>query len=111
MNWVATRFFRAQPIACGGLCQERSLRTKKAIAVAVAFVYLVAREELFFLLLAVTAVEFINAAGGVDELHLTSVERVRCVRNLDLYYRVLNAFDSDGLLGVGTRTCNEHVVV
>ena len=87
-------------------------RTKNANLLEAGVCVSVAKRDLFLLVfLAVAAIEFINAAGGVDELHLTSVERVRCVRNLDLYYRVLNTFDSDGLLGVGTRTCNEHVVV
>ena len=55
-------------------------------------------EEL--LLLCVSLIEFVNATCSVDELHLTSVEWVRCVRDLKLYYRVLNALDFDGLLSV-----------
>ena len=55
-------------------------------------------EEL--LLLCVSLIEFVNATCSVDELHLTSVEWVRSVRDLKLYYRVLNALDNDGLLCV-----------
>ena len=55
-------------------------------------------EEL--LLLCVSLIEFVNATCSVDELHLTSVERMRSVRDLKLYYRVLNALDFDGLLSV-----------
>ena len=52
------------------------------------------------LLLCVSLVELINTTCGVNELHLTCVEWVRCVRDLELYNRVLNALDFDGLLGV-----------
>ena len=55
-------------------------------------------EEL--LLLSVSLIEFVNATCSVDELHLTSVEWVRSVRDLKLNYRVLNALDFDGLLSV-----------
>ena len=55
-------------------------------------------EEL--LLLCVSLIEFVNATCSVDELHLTSVEWVRCVRDLKLNYWVLNALDFDGLLSV-----------
>ena len=55
-------------------------------------------EEL--LLLCVSLVELINATCSVDELHLTCVEWVRCVRDLELNNRILDALDFDGLLCV-----------
>ncbi len=75
--------------------------------------YLVLKKYRLFLgvLLAVAAVEFVDAAGGVHEFHLTCVERVGCVGNLDFDNRILNAFDLDGLFGVGAGTCDEHVLV
>ena len=66
-------------------------------------------EEL--LLLCVSLIEFVNATCSVDELHLTCVEWVRCVRDLKFYYWVFNALDLDGLLSVRARAGNEHLVV
>ena len=55
-------------------------------------------EEL--LLLSVSLIELVNTTSCINELHLTSVEWVRCVRDLKLNYWVLNALDFDGLLSV-----------
>ena len=63
------------------------------------------------LLLCVSLVELINTTCCVNELHLTCVEWVRCVRDLELYNRVLNALDFDGLLSVRARAGDEHLIV
>ncbi len=55
-------------------------------------------EEL--LLLSVSLIELVNTTSCINELHLTCVEWVRSVRDLKLYYWVLNALDFDGLLSV-----------
>ena len=73
-------------------------RTARSILRAVSLPYVL--EEL--LLLCVSLIEFVNATCCIDELHLTSVEWMRCVRNLKLYNWVLNALDLDGLLSVRT---------
>ena len=52
------------------------------------------------LLLCVSLVEFVNTTSGIYELHLTCVEWVRCVRDLELNNWVLYAIDLDGLLSV-----------
>ena len=36
-------------------------------------------KKLLLLTILVTLVEFVNTAGGINELNLTGVERVRCV--------------------------------
>ena len=55
-------------------------------------------EEL--LLLSVSLIEFINTTSGINELHLTSVEWVRSVRDLKFYNWVLNSLYYEGLLSV-----------
>ena len=72
---------------------------------------LLGKPELVLVFLAVTAVEFVNAAGGVNEFDFTGVERVGCVGNLDLYYGILNAFNNDGLFCVSAGTGDENVIV
>ncbi len=49
----------------------------------------------------VSLVEFVNAAGGVNELDFACVEWVRCVGDLDLYNRILNSVNHEGLFGLG----------
>ena len=66
-------------------------------------------EEL--LLLCVSLIEFVNATCSVDELHLTCVEWVRCVRDLKFYNWILNALDLDCLLSVRARASDEHYIV
>ena len=58
-------------------------------------------EELLFL--CVSLIELVNATCSVNELHLTSVEWVRCVRDFKFYNWILYAVDLDGLLCV--RAC------
>ena len=70
----------------------------------------VCREELF-LLACVSLIEFVNAACGVNEFHLTGVEWVRCVGNLEFHYWVFNTFNLNGLSGVGAGTGDEHLVI
>lgn len=50
--------------------------------------------------LCVSLVELVNATCCVDELHLTCVEWVRCVRDFELYNRISNSIDFDSLLCV-----------
>ena len=52
--------------------------------------------------LAVTAHELVNATCCIDKLSLTSVEWVRCVRNLKLYQWVSLALELDSLLSVAS---------
>ena len=59
----------------------------------------------------VSLVEFVDAAGCVNKLDFASVEWVRCVGDLDLYDRILNAVNNDGLFCLGARACYEHSVV
>ena len=66
------------------------------------------RYGLFFL---VSPVEFVDAAGSVHELHLSCIERVRRIRDLDLHNRVFNTLNLDGLLSVCARTCDEDHII
>ncbi len=84
-------------------------KTKKEAATYAATSEPYVLEEL--LLLCVSLVELINTTCGVNELHLTCVEWVRCVRDLELYYWVLNTFDFDCLLCVRARASDEDLVV
>lgn len=68
-------------------------------------------KKLLLLTILVTLVEFVNTAGGINELNLTGVERVRGVRDLDLYDRIFNAVNFKGLLGGCARACDEYGVV
>jgi hypothetical protein len=68
------------------------------------------REELLLAVL-VTLIEHINTAGGIDDLHLAGVERVRCVGNLKLYEGVLDTVNGDVLLAGGAGAGDEHVLV
>ena len=51
------------------------------------------------LFLLVSLVEFVHATCRIHEFHLSRIERMRCIRNLDFDYRILDTFNSDGLLG------------
>ena len=59
----------------------------------------------------VALVEHINTAGGIDDLHLAGVERVRCVGDLKLHEGVLDTVDGDVLLAGGAGAGDEHVLV
>ena len=75
------------------------IRNKKPVhSILRTGLYLYVLKEL--LPLCVSLIEFINTTCCINKLHLTSVEWVRCVRDLEFYYRVLNALDLDCLLGV-----------
>ena len=63
-----------------------------------AFAYLVAS---LFLACFVALVELVHAAGGIDDLHLAGVERVRSVGNLKLHKRIFDTLDGYRLLGGG----------
>ena len=54
-------------------------------------------KELFLLTVTVAAHELINTTSCIHQLRLTSIERVRSVRDLDLYQRISNAIDLDRL--------------
>ena len=66
-----------------------------------------------FLLLTilVTLVEFVNAAGGVNELDFTGIEGVRCVGNLNLYNRIFNTVNNQSFLCGCAGTGYEYCVV
>ena len=75
--------------------------------------YLVLKKYRLFLgvLLAVAAVEFVDAAGGVNELDFASVEGVRGVGDLNLHDRVLNTIHHESLFGLSAGTGDEHGLV
>ena len=54
--------------------------------------------------------EFLDATGGVDDLVLAGVERVRFSRYLDLHERVFRAFVGDLFTGLDGRTGDEFEV-
>ena len=67
--------------------------------------------ECLFLPVLVSLIEPVDAAGGIHELHLARIERMGSVGNLKLHQRVLNAFDLEGLFGIGAGTGDEHRVI
>ena len=77
---------------------------KKATIQIVTFFYFLKKEILFLVTVTITAHELINTSGCIDQLRLTSVERVRSVRDLDLYQRISYAVDLDRLFSVNSRT-------
>ena len=54
---------------------------------------------------------FETCKSCIDQLRLTSVERVRSVRDLDLYQRISYAVDLDRLFSVNSRTSDEYIIV
>ena len=64
-----------------------------------------------FLLLTVSRVEFVHAAGGVDEFHLARVERVGSVGDLDFHQRERHAVNVDRFLRTYAGTGDEDVFV
>ena len=68
-------------------------------------------EEELFCLLCVSLIELVNTTSCINELHLTSVEWVRCVRDLKLDYWVLNAINFNCLLCVRARASDEYLIV
>ena len=69
------------------------------------------KKPLLFLSVLVSLIEHINTTGGIDDFGLTGVERMRCIGNLDLYERIFNALDNDGLLGRSAGAGDEYVLV
>ena len=66
---------------------------------------------LFLRGLTVAAHELVDASSGVDELALTSVERVRAARDFYFYHRVSFAFEFYGLCCSCSRLRKEHIAV
>lgn len=69
------------------------------------------RKSKLFGLLTVTAVEFIYATSGVNKFHLTSVEWVRSIRNLDLNNWELNTINFNSLFCINTAACDEYMLI
>lgn len=55
--------------------------------------------------------ELIDTASGIDELHLTSVERVRAARDFELDLWVSLTIDLDRILSGSGRADDERLVV
>ena len=51
--------------------------------------------------------KLVHASGCIDKLRLTGIERVRSVRDLQLDERILNAIDSNRILGSSGRAAEE----
>ena len=73
------------------------------------FPFSVSLKNRLFLTVTVTAHEFINTTGCVNQLRLTSVERVRSAGDFQLYQRISFAFELDSLLSIYCRTRQEHI--
>lgn len=69
------------------------------------------KKSFLFLSALVSLIEHINATGGIDDFGLAGVERMRSVGNLDLYERIFNALDYNGLLGCSAGAGDEYVFV
>ena len=63
--------------------------------------------QLLALAVAVARHELVDAAGGVHQLRLTGIERVRSVGDLQLDEGIGFAFHLDGVLRSGRRTAEE----
>ena len=61
--------------------------------------------------LTVAAHELINTTCGVNELALTSIERVRGARDFDFYHWVSFAFELYGVIRLCSRLRKEHIAV
>ena len=61
--------------------------------------------------LTVAAHELINTTCGVNELALTSVERVRGAGDFDFYHRVSFAFEFYSVICLCSRLRKEHIAV
>ena len=69
------------------------------------------KAQKLFLAALVSLIEHIHTTGGIHQLHLARVERVRSVGDFQLHQRVLNAFHGNGFLGGGAGTGDEDGVV
>ena len=57
-------------------------------------------------------VELVNTASGIHQHHLTGVERVGGLADIQFHQRVFVAiFPRDGVLGVGAALPHEHILV
>jgi hypothetical protein len=75
---------------------------------AVTLFVLVAKLLVFFVFLA----ELINTSCCVNQLDLTGIERMRCVRYFKFYQRILfTVFPFDGFFGCNGRPGHESVIV
>ena len=77
---------------------------KKATIQIVTFFYFLKKEILFLVTVTITAHELINTSGCIDQLRLTSVERVRSAGDFQLYQRISFAFELDSLLSIYCQT-------
>ena len=75
------------------------------------FLFLSVPEKILLLAVLVPLLEFVDATGGVNELDFASVERVRCVGNLNLHNRILDSVNYESLFGLSAGTGDEHGVV
>lgn len=66
---------------------------------------------LFFARLPVAIHELVHATGCIDELRLTSVERVRGAGDFELYYGISFTFKLDSVSRLASRTGKEHVAI
>ena len=66
---------------------------------------------LLIVTLCVAAHKLIHTTCGVNQLHLTSVERVRCVRDFHLVHRIGFAVHFDGLFCRNGGPAQKHVVI
>ena len=66
---------------------------------------------LLIVALCVTAHKLIHTTGGVYQLHLTCVERVRCVRDFHLIHGIGFAVHLDGLFCRNGGPAQKHVVI
>jgi len=71
----------------------------------------ISKQLLLFRSLTVAAHELINTSSGVDELALTSVERVRGAGDFYFYHRVSFAFEFYCIVSLCCRLREEHIAV
>ena len=73
--------------------------------------FLATSESLLLRSSTITAHELINTSSGVDELALTSIERVRGAGDFYFYHRVSFAFEFYCVVGLCCRLREEHIAV
>lgn len=62
-------------------------------------------------MLFVAAHELVNASGGVNQLHLTGIERMRGVRDFHFYQGILLTIYVDGFLGIHGRFGDKNMLI
>lgn len=75
------------------------------------FPFSVSLKNRLFLTVTVTAHEFINTTSCVNQLRLTSVERVRSAGDFQLYQRISFTFEFDSLFRVASGTRQEYITI